>query len=168
MTAHICGQSGFVFRTLDNVSAHYHTHSCIINICLQSYNARIFNNYAKLFLTSSDKKDAIIQAEHIIITDINQVICWYRCDTTSSTMNWYHQFDERRFHRMYSIPPKTDSRNFGWYSELTSSSSQYQQLKLLKDVTSVPLKGFFFCDPDRNNNDDNYISIGIHYPSEFE
>ncbi|CAI8024109.1 hypothetical protein GBAR_LOCUS14038 [Geodia barretti] len=62
---------------------------------------------------------------------------------------------------MYSIPPKTDSRNFGWYSELTSSSSQYQQLKLLKDVTSVPVEGFFFCDPDRNNNDDNYISIGI-------
>ena len=125
-----------------------------------------FHNYAEVFLTLSDEKDAIIQAEHIIITDINQVICWYRGATAPSAMDWYHQFDERRFRRMYSIPSKADSRNFGWYSELTTSSS-YQQLKLLKDVTYVPVEGFFFCDPDRNNNDDNYISIGIHYPSEF-
>ena len=128
---------------------------------------RLFLIYAELFLTSSDEKDDIIQAEHIIITDINQVICWYRGATAPNTMSWYHRFDERRFHRMYSIPSKTDSRNFGWYSGELTSSSQYKQLKLLKDVTYVPVEGFFFCDPDRNNNDDNYISIGIHYPSEF-
>ncbi|CAI8021986.1 hypothetical protein GBAR_LOCUS12948, partial [Geodia barretti] len=29
----------------------------------------------------------------------------------------------------------------------------------------VPVEGYFFCDPDRNNNNnDKYISIGIHYP----
>jgi hypothetical protein len=120
-----------------------------------------------LFLTLSDENDAIFQAEHIIITDINQVICWYRGATASSAMDWYHQFDERRFRRKNSIPSKTDSRNFGWYSGEQTTSSQYKQLKLLKDVTYVPVEDFFFCDPDRNNNDNNYISIGIYYPSEF-
>ena len=125
---------------------------------------RLFLIYAELFLTSSDEKDDIIQAEHIIITDINQVICWHRGATAIAVMNWYHQFDERRFHRKNSIPSKTDSRNFGWYSGELTSSHPYQQLKLLKDVTYVPVEGFFFCDPD---NHDYYISIGIHYPSEF-
>ena len=32
--------------------------------------------YADLFLTLSDEKDAIIEAEHFIVTDIKQVICW--------------------------------------------------------------------------------------------
>ena len=127
----------------------------------------LFHNYAEVFLTLSDEKDDIIQAEHIIITDINQVICWYRGATALSSMNWYHQFDERRFRRKNSIPSKTDSRNFGWYSGEQTSSYPYKQLKLLKDVTYVPVEGFFFCDPDRNNNVDNYISIGIHDPSEF-
>ena len=113
-----------------------------------------------MFLTLSDEKDDIIQAEHIIITDINQVICWYRGATALSSMNWYHQFDERRFRRKNCIPSKTDRRNFGWYSCEQTSPHPYKQLKLLRDVT-------FFCDPDRNNNVDNYISIGIHYPSEF-
>ena len=121
-----------------------------------------FGNHAELFLTSSDEKDAIIQAEHIIITDIKQVICWHRGATASSTMNWYHQFDERQFRRMYSIHPKSDTSNFGWYSGELTTSSKYQQLKLLRDVSYVPIEGFFFCDTDPNN-----ISIGIHYPSEF-
>ena len=123
-----------------------------------------FGNYADLFLTLSDEEDAIIQAEHVILTDINQVICWH--GGASNTIDWYHQFDDRRFHitSRTSIPQKNDSTNFGWYSEPATSTS-YQQLTLLKDVNYVPIEGFFFC-ADRNNND-KYISIGIHYPSEF-
>ena len=121
-----------------------------------------FHNYAELFLTSSDEKDAIIQAEHIIITDINQVICWYRGATVSHTINWYHHFDDRRFRRKNSIPPKNDSRYFGWYSCGQTDSSEYQQLKLLRDMNYVQIEGFFFCDTGRNS-----ISIGIHHPSEF-
>ena len=125
-----------------------------------------FNNYADLFLTLSDENDAIFQAEHIIITDINQVVCWHH--GASNTLNWYHQFNDRRLKRQYKIPKYDDRRYFGWYSEQTSSSSSlHQQLKLLKDVSYVPVEGYFFCDPDRNNDNDKYISIGIHYPSEF-
>ena len=110
----------------------YNSHSCIITICLQSYNARTFDNYAELFLTLSSEKDDIIQAEHIIITDTNQVICWYRGATTSNTMNWYHRFDERRFRGDNSIPPINDSSNFGWYSGELTTASSYRQLQLLK------------------------------------
>ena len=129
---------------------------------LRSHNAMTFDNYPELFLTSSDEKDAIIQAEHIIITDINQVICWYRGATVSNTINWYHQFDHRRFRRKNSIPPKNDSRYFGWYSCGQTDSSEYQQLKLLRDMNYVQIEGFFFCDTGRNS-----ISIRIHHPSEF-
>ena len=125
----------------------------------------IFGNYPELFLTLSDEKDDMIQAEHIIITDINQVICWHR--GASNTINWYHRFDDRRLNRQYKIPKDDDRRYFGWYSEQTStSSSLHQQLKLLKDVNYVPIEGFFFCAYRDRNNDKN-ISIGIHYPSEF-
>ena len=124
-----------------------------------------FGNYAELFLTSSDEKDDIIPAEHIIITDINKVICWYRGATAQNTMNWYHQFHERRFRRKNRIPSKNDSRNFGWYKGEQTPSSEYQKLKLLKDVSYVPIEGFFSCSIDRNK--DKYISVGIHYPSEF-
>ena len=125
----------------------------------------IFVNNADLFLTLSDENNAIFQAEHIIITDINQVICWHR--GASNTINWYHRFDDRRLiNRQYKIPRDNDSRYFGWYSERTSSSSVHQQLKLLKDVNNVQIEGFFFCAYHDRNNDNN-ISIGIHYPSEF-
>ena len=92
----------------------------------------LFLIYAELFLTSSDEKYDIIQAEHIIITDTNQVICWYRGATTSNTMNWYHRFDERRFRGDNSIPPINDSSNFGWYSGELTTASSYRQLQLLK------------------------------------
>ena len=80
--------------------------------------------------------------------------------TAITVITWYHQFDDRRFcimnNRTNNIPQRSDSRNRGWYSELTTSSS-YQQLKLLRDVNYVPFEGFFFCANDRK-----YISIGIH------
>ena len=70
--------------------------------------------------------DAIIEAEHFIVTDIKQVICW-RGGTAITVINWYHQFDDRRFcimnNRTNNIPQRSDSRNLGWYSELTTSSS---------------------------------------------
>ena len=129
-----------------------------------------FGNYADLFLTLSDEKDAILQAQHFIITDINQVICWHRGATVSNTLDWYHQFDDSRFHITSgtTIPPKNYSRNFGWYSgELTTSSSYQQLIILSKDVNYVPVEGFFFCAYRDGNDGGKYISIGIHHPSEL-
>ena len=121
---------------------------------------------AELYLTlSNDVDDKIDDAQHILITDLNQgngktVICWVQTNKILGRTKWYHQFIGSN--KSTEIPK--DEEYLGWYTEL-GVLSQNPLLKLLKIEDTVAVEGVFICNASQSNNY-MYVSVGIHYASE--
>ena len=122
--------------------------------------------HTELYLTlSNDVDDKIDDAQHILITDLNQsngntIICWINPSKILGRAKWYHQFIGSN--KSTEIPK--DEEYLGWYTEL-GVISQNPLLKLLRKEDTVAVEGVFICNASQSNNY-MYVSVGIHYASE--
>jgi hypothetical protein len=124
-----------------------------------------------LFLTLSDDVDAVIETEHILITDLSQssgdaLMCW--STRVHKTFRWYHQFIGSE--ELTELPIITENKPsyFGWKSGIGREFG-YNTLTLLKEMDTIPIEGIFTCNIGGSVDIGNFesVSVGMHYPSKI-
>ena len=108
--------------------------------------------HADLFLTLSDNKYDKIQTEHVLISDVRQVICWHVASTHQSKFDWY-------YHMLSSDVQVDIQKEFGWYIK-AQRALPFNKRKLIKNMSSTAIEGFFICDTGVEQ-----VSVWTHYPS---